>query len=260
MKQLIVQESWSEGKIFTLTGKASRYLAKVRRVSVGDELHLLCSEGVSCPAEVVSVEAGEVVLRMLDAVTGEEEAASIRLILCCALLKGKKPDTVIRRAVEAGVSSIRLFNAEHSVVVIPSDRKENRLERWQKIAVEAGQQSGNRSRVEVELFGSLEELLAVSPEAGLYCHEKDSEGGSLHRSLHGEVGKLADVCGELALFIGPEGGFCEKELALFRAKGYDRLWMGPTVLRAENAAAAALASVSILLLEKDEWCLVKKNG
>lgn len=259
MKQLLVDLLWEEGKLSVLDEKKSHYLLHVRRMKEGDSLHLLTEDGVACEAQVVGIDNHQVEIKMgkpiyggalEDSKAAPTEEASPRLILYCATLKGKKLDDVVRKAVECGVAEIRVFEAEYSVFDVVASRMENRLKRWNQIAQEAGQQSGNPHRVKVQFVGSLAELLPAAPPAALVFHEKQAGG----HSIHYEVARLPSG-GEAGIFVGPEGGFSKKEVALFQSRGYHLVWMGQTVMRADTAAVAALSVVSILLLEREEWSL-----
>lgn len=268
MKQLLVKQNWEEGKCFILSPKASRYLAKVRRVKVGDELSLLCLDGLSCLGQVLSIDNGDVMVKMLPPLEVVTSVPAMRIALFQSLLKGKKVDGVVRQAVEGGVSSVSIFKAEHSTFVLSQDKVSSRLERWQKIAEEAAQQSGNQSLFDVQYSLSLKEQLDSLSGGGLVFHEKSVSSISLHEAIDNIFSGFKepiDSSGEadekpmINVFIGPEGGFSDKELELFLARGYYPVWMGPSVLRAETAAVAAVSSVSILILEKEKWCLAGKK-
>ncbi len=258
MKQLIVNELYEEGKIFKLGGKPSRYLSKVRRVDIGDALDLLCDNNISCTATVCELSNEEIFLKMGSPLI--EKRGEFLMTLVFALLKGKKNDEVIRRAVEVGASQIYIVRAEHSVYSVKEEREKGRLERWQKIATEAGQQSGNSQLVKVVYCSSWEEYFSMAnPNSfGLVCHEKKLGNETIHSHIANYLSRNNNT-DSLVLFVGPEGGFSDKELELFKNKNYLPMWMGPTVMRAENASITALSIISLLLLEKDAWCLEMKK-
>lgn len=263
MKQLIVSEKYEKGGRFSLTGKPSRYLAKVRRVLVGERIDLLCGDGKSCFARILSIEGDQVVLEMQEPLTNpsQEEISPVNLVLALALLKGKKIDGVVRKAVESGVSQILIVKTDHSVFDLKQEREKRRLERWQRIAQEAGQQSGNPHLVKVHYFDTLPQLLDHFPVLiGIVFHEKKMEKSSIHHGVSKILEKLeTSTIKDVVLFIGPEGGFSKEEVELFQAREYYFAWMGSTVMRAENAALTALTSLSITIMEREEWFLVTKK-
>lgn len=255
MKQLLVDETWESGKIFSLTGKAFRYLAKVRRVVAGESFSLLTKDGKSVLAKVlqVSADGNEIILQMeeLSDFYKSENFLPNNIICCLALLKGTKSDESIRNSVQCGASEINIIKTEHSVFDIEK-KSQTKIERWQRVAKEASQQSGNPHLIKINFFNSIDEFIlsnkkSLEQNKLLVFHERH-EGQS---SLHEQIKNLGEQ--DIFIFVGPEGGFSTSEIEKLTKIGADLIWLGPNVLRAENATTAAISATNLLLLEREKW-------
>jgi 16S rRNA (uracil1498-N3)-methyltransferase len=143
---------------------------------------------------------------------------------------------MIEKATELGVAAIV------PVIAIRTERgldraAEKRIERWRRIALEASQQSRRAHLPAVEDAIRFEEAIA---RGATYRYVLDEAGGvALANGLPAERSADDDV----AVLIGPEGGWTEAEREQFAAAGWTRASLGPLILRAETAAIAALSIV-----------------
>jgi 16S rRNA (uracil1498-N3)-methyltransferase len=172
------------------------------------------------------------------------------------LPKGQKTDAIIRQACEAGAASLQFVETQHCVPDL-HEKADRKLQRWERIAREAFQQSGNHSRCQIYPFVSLSAWLnqtfipsqQANPEQlGLFCHQTHLEQGSLHQYCNSRPK-------DIFIVIGPEGGFSSKETDILTEHGLRPVLLGPWVLRTETAALFAMASVQMILLEADSWAL-----
>jgi 16S rRNA (uracil1498-N3)-methyltransferase len=147
-------------------------------------------------------------------------------------------DWLIQKATELGVAAFLPLVSERTVVRLGTAAAEARRQRWQKIAVQACEQSGRTRVPTVELPRTYDEWihsLAAAPAVMVYEGEHET---SLHSALqrHGNWATMV-------LLIGPEGGFSEREVAVAREQGVVTAHLGPRVLRAETAGLVAVALV-----------------
>lgn len=256
MKQLLIKENWEEGKKIELKGRPFRYLAKVRRVTVGETLSLLTKDEISCSAEILAVTEDSLLLQM-KAIESFEKSGNllpVRFTLCAALLKGRKSDDSIRHAVQCGADEIAIIKTENSVFEVKAEKSSQRILRWERVATEASQQSGNPYQIKIHYYDSFDDFFSINKDkvlqeaafSGIVFHEQPLETKTLPTIITQIKEKEIK---RIFLFIGPEGGFSPKEIDLFRSFRFSFGWLGPMVLRAENAVTAALSSVSILLWE-----------
>ncbi|MBR6411779.1 MAG: 16S rRNA (uracil(1498)-N(3))-methyltransferase [Alphaproteobacteria bacterium] len=153
------------------------------------------------------------------------QEAESRIILCPALIKKENMDLVLQKATELGVSEIFPLVTERTVVA-----KLN-LVRAQSIVTEAAEQCERLTVPVVHEPVKLAELWSVLPtEIQVVCL---AERGKSMGKIKGDFVP--------ALCVGPEGGWTDKELALFERKGAKFWHFGHTILRAETASIVALA-------------------
>lgn len=155
-----------------------------------------------------------------------------------AFSKSDRLEYVVQKSVELGAHEIILFPASRCVVRYDDKSLGKKLERWQKIALEAAKQCGRgivpQVRVETGYEAAIDEASgALIP---LYCYE-------LEKSLRlREVLEASGGIETLSIVTGPEGGFEQSEAEYALAKGMKVITLGARILRCETAPVAALAA------------------
>ncbi len=216
---------------------------KVLRLKEGERVILFNGKGLGVKAVIRSI--GEAVAEFdIEGADASRRESPLGIILISALTKGDKPDLIVQKATELGVSSIIFYPAGRSVPEVRGERLDKRLGRWNRIALGAVKQCGRYTlpviKIEPGFAGAMER--AASAEVKLFFYE----GGG---PPVGEVleGRRAEGPKSMAILIGPEGGFTETEYGLAVSSGYKPCKLGPRILRAETAAIAAVAIAQNLL-------------
>jgi len=254
MRVFILPQDPPFGQFIDLTGEDHHYLARVRRVKVGDRFPGSDTRGGRWQCTVVRIGAASLRLRLEQAqgVAGLDEH-SIQLIQC--LPRATKMDLIVRQATEAGVQRVIPVYSRYSQVRLrglgDSREAEKKLERWRRIARQAVQQSGAAVPPDIDAPRELESLLqdlneVQSDEVRLFFHQDREGADTLHRCLSKSV-KI------VTLVVGPEGGVSPEEVDLLRRKSFVPITVGHTVLRTETAALYAIAAVQIVLHERKAW-------
>lgn len=205
-----------------LDADESHHAAKVLRLRAGEPVLLLDGAGGMAEAVVEAVSAKEVACR-----TGEvvrHPAPACRLTIFCAIPKGPRAEDMVDQLTQLGCDRFVPLVCERSVV----DPREGKVEKFRRAAREACKQAMRPHLMEVGEPLSLAAALAAPAAKRLIA---DPRGGAGPRMLEADT----------ALFIGPEGGFTDGELAAAEAAGAERWRFSPHVLRIETAAAAACA-------------------
>ena len=193
--------------------------------------------GVRYRTEVVEVTGNQLVSRILDTATAPAKTGP-SLVLAQALLKGEKMDWVIQKATELGVDRIIPVYAARSVVKLRVDRTGHQLARWQRIALEAAQQSERWSVPKIEEPATLSQLTGSDGGSFKIILAERSNGASLQT-----ISLPAGSHDTILSLIGAEGGWSEDELRVAQDHGWTAITLGSRILRAETAAIAALSIV-----------------
>jgi 16S rRNA (uracil1498-N3)-methyltransferase len=234
--RLFLERDLSGDKL-ALDEREAHYLGHVLRLKRGDELVAFNGLGTERRASVTSLQrrGAELELRTpVDALP----ASRLDLTLVQALPKSDAMDLIVQKATELGARAIVPVYTEFSVVKLDADRAERRVEHWRKIAQSACEQCGRHVPPTIHDPGPLAEaieVLAVA-ETRLALDPDASE-------------RLADVSAparEVAVAVGPEGGFGASDWRRLDSARFARVRLGPRVLRAETAALAVCAVVQSL--------------
>ena len=224
----------AEADRWALGGDEARHLSRVLRLGAGAEVRVFNGRGLERAAVVDLITGGEVVLRLGAALPAARELP-FPLTLVQALLKGDAMDAVVRDATMLGVTSIQPMSTGRGEVPAASMAKGGRRGRWQRIAVSSAKQCGRAVVPDVrEPIALSEALTRAQPGLLVFLTEPSSRAGA------GRLGDLTPPRDEAAVFVGPEGGWTEEEIAAAAAAGAHLVTLGERTLRADAAALVAL--------------------
>lgn len=160
-----------------------------------------------------------------------------------ALPKGDKLDSVIQKAVECGATEITTFESERCIVRLKGENESKKVERRQRIALEAAKQSGRGIVPEVHASVSFEEMLrrASAADIPLFCYEGEGTE-ALPQVLRDRRARLgAESVPTVSVVIGSEGGFSLSEAEAAKNVGMIPVGLGKRILRTETAASFVLS-------------------
>lgn len=210
-----------------IEGEDYHHLINVRRAQIGDAIQVVDSDGMRYKVTIAHIEPQKIIATITDAIQYPDIALDVTL--CVAVLKGKKFDLVIQKAVEIGVRRIIPVITERTIPDI-SEKEEKKLARWQKIASEASKQCLRKDVPQVSPVMKYNDVLQLLQGIGILAHA-DPEAQNLRQFL-----KSHSQHNDVMLLTGPEGGFSKKEVEIAREFGWNVLYNGATQLRAETAA------------------------
>ena len=231
--RLFVDQNLAPHSRVEITGAGAHYLGRVLRAQLGDHIVLFDGGGDEFPGQIAAVGKHSITVLLSDAINPATESP-VKTLLGLCLSKGDRFDWAVQKATELGVTAIQPLQSERVDFAIPADRIEKRVAHWQQVAISACEQSG---RVTVpQVFPPCALLNWVN---AVTADEKwVLDGTADDQKL--PVTALQTV----ALLIGPEGGLTEAEISTARADGFQRLRLGPRVMRTETAPVVALALIN----------------
>lgn len=215
----------------TLPEDASAH-ARVLRVKTGEKLTLFNGQKGEYEAIIESI--GKNITANIIAFHEKERELPYRITLIQGLPEGSKMDFIIEKSVELGVFAICPLKAERSVVKLTEERAQKRMGRWENIVISASEQCGRNRLAPILNPLSVSEISITKPT--LLISPRATE------SLSHWAKKTPPV--DLSLFIGPEGGFSEKEESLLIQKGAFPVSLGDRIVRTETAAIVAISTIN----------------
>lgn len=236
MTRFFVAKEEMQPGFLLLTGENLAH-ARVLRLKNGEKVLVCDGEGTECLCCVSDVSPNGVSLVVTDRRESVSEAR-VAVSVFVAFSKGDKLEHVIQKATELGAYEIAAFPSSRCVSRPDGKSVGKKLERWQKIAASAAEQSGRGRIPRVSVCGSYAEALSRAAQAdkAILFYENE-QAVTLKMAL--EDGDFSSV----SLLTGPEGGLEEREVAQAREAGLRVCTLGRRILRCETAPLCALSAV-----------------
>lgn len=224
------------GQTIPLSETAAQHVGVVLRLNVGAKITLFRGDNHEFDAVVHSIQKKQIFVTIESKLLVNRESPR-RIHLAQSIAKGDKMEWIIQKAVELGVASITPLLSERCVVRLDEQRLEKKLHQWQAIAISACEQSGRN------------QIPMINPACSFEQHLNQCSAQyqwMLSPEAHESWPTLSDESAELALLVGPEGGFSPQELALAHSHQIQGIRLGPRILRTETAAVTALGVLQML--------------
>ena len=223
-------------QFMVLTGENAAH-AKVLRLKNGEQVLVCDGAGRECVCTVSDVSPGQISLVVTEERASESEPA-VQVSVYMAFPKSDKLEHVIQKATELGAYEIVAFPSARCVSKPDDKSLKKKLERWQKIAASAAEQSGRGRIPKVMTLPNYKAALerAVQADKALLFYENE-KATTLRMAL--ETGAYQTV----SLLTGPEGGLEEAEVKQALDAGLSVCTLGSRILRCETAPLCALSAV-----------------
>ena len=245
MHHFFVDKNYIDDEYVTITGTDVNHIKNVLRMKTGEEI--LVSNGVDkdyyCRIAEISDEEIKAAIINVD-YEGSELDAEFYLFQC--LPKGDKMELIVQKSVELGVKEIIPVASKRAIVKLDAKKSESKVKRWNAISESAAKQSRRVIIPNVHEVLSFKEAIEYAKTLDLniipYENYKDMTETRqvLDKINHGM---------KIGIFIGPEGGFDESEVAMAMDAGIDRVSLGKRILRTETAGLTILC-ILMFKLEK----------
>ena len=219
-----------------LTGENAQH-AKVLRLKQGEEVLVCDGQGTECLCAVSDVSPGQISLVVKSRQESANEAA-VKVSVYMAFPKADKLEHVIQKATELGAYEIVAFPSARCISKPDEKSLKKKLERWQKIAASAAEQSGRGRIPEVLTLPSYQAALerAAKADKALLFYENE-QATTLKMALSNSSYTT------VSLLTGPEGGLEELEVEKAKDAGLQVCTLGKRILRCETAPLCALSAV-----------------
>lgn len=238
MHQFFVESCQIQGSRIVITGKDVNHIKNVLRMKQGEEISV--SNGVDgkeyrCGIEELNEESIVCELRFI---REEGVELSSKIYLFQGLPKADKMELVIQKAVELGVYEIIPVATKRAVMKLDEKKKKSRVLRWQGIAQAAAKQSRRGIIPKVTDVMSFQDAVKYSSPVQIKMIPYElSEGMEKTRKIIEALKPGEDI----AVFIGPEGGFSKEEIEEAARQGIVPITLGKRILRTETAGMTVLS-------------------
>ncbi len=211
--------------------------ARVLRLKTGEQILVCDGQGMEALCTVEEMDSQTVKVLVKESRKALTEAA-VRVSVYMALPKAEKLEHVIQKATELGVAEVVTFPTNRCVSRPDENSLKKKLERWQKIAASASEQSGRGVIPEVIVLPSYQQALerAACADMAILLYENE-HATTLRMALEAAPYKT------VSLISGPEGGFEESEVLKAEGIGIRICTLGRRILRCETAPLCALSAV-----------------
>lgn len=246
MYQFFVESSQICGKIIYIIGSDVNHIKNVLRMKPGEEIAVSNGvDGKEYRCGITAIEEDRIVCEFRFVKEDGMELSS-RVYLFQGLPKADKMELIIQKAVELGVHEIIPVSTKRCVVKLEDKKAAAKITRWQGIAEAAAKQSKRRIVPRISNVMSFKEAIAKasSMDVKLIPYEL-AEGMERTKSLMENLKAGQDI----AVFIGPEGGFEEAEINLALSVGIEPVTLGKRILRTETAGFTVMAWIMYQLEE-----------
>ncbi len=251
MYKFFVDESAVNESTVMITGEDYNHIANVLRMKVGEEILVSVGSDREYLCGIAAFEEDSVTASILD-VYGSNRELPAAITLYQALPKGDKMETIIQKAVELGAGKIVPVITDRVIVKLDDKKRDKKVARWNAISEAAVKQS--KRNVVPEVLSPLKFKDAIAEaEAMDYAiiPYENADGIAGSRAL---IDSICTGCSEpgkeIAVFIGPEGGFSESEIELATGHGVKPVTLGHRILRTETAGMTVL-SILMFNLEQE---------
>ena len=221
----------------TLRGSDVAHVRKVLRLKRGDRIQV--SDGCgNCYTVILSIVGHDTIECSINSKEDANNCESpLRISLGQGMVKGVGFDGIVRKSVELGVDKVVPVSANRCVSKLSQEDATKKMDRWQRIAIEASKQCG-RSRVP-----DIGPKLATVKEFCFFYRESDLKliFWEEERSIRIKDLSHKNQLKSAAILIGPEGGFSSKEVESSKKYGFESVSLGPRLLRTDTAPLAAIS-------------------
>lgn len=237
MQKYIISNLEFEKRIITTH---SYHITTVMRMKIDDSI-IVSVDGIPYKVKLDKVSNDEVTF--VDPIKIDEDTElKINVDLVQGYAKGEKMDFIIQKATELGVAGIYPIIMERSIVKLEENKKKSKIERMEKIAVEATRQSHRNIIPKIYPIFNLKEIDYQKYDYILVAYEemaRQNEISNFKKTL-----KNININQSILLIVGPEGGISDEEIKYLSTKNAIICGLGPRILRTETAGLYMLSAIS----------------
>ncbi|MGH4050989.1 MAG: 16S rRNA (uracil(1498)-N(3))-methyltransferase [Clostridium sp.] len=239
MHKFFVPKGNIDGKHAVINSEDVKHIYRVLRLQVGDKISVNNSEGKEYLGEITSIDKKEVNINILEESAINNESP-VEVYLFQGLPKSTKMDLIVQKNTEIGIKAITPIITKR--VEGKTELKDfKKVDRWNKIALEASKQSKRSLVPQINAPIEFELLIQQLEHMDLVVVPYENQEGYGIKKLTQNIEKKN--INNVAIVIGPEGGFEEDEILKLKEIGAEIVTLGPRILRTETAGFVCLSLI-----------------
>ena len=247
MFNFFAAENSRQGDFYYIDGGDFNHIKNVLRMQEGESL-LVSDDGKSHLCEITSLSGDCAAVKIIQEDYQNTELP-VKIYLFQGLPKSDKMEFIIQKTVELGVYEIIPTEMSRCVVKLEDKKKKSKVERWQSISESAAKQSKRNIIPKISDVMSYKQALQYAKTLDMILVPFESKNGM--KSTVDALEKIKDGM-SVGIFIGPEGGFDDKEIEIATENDAMIISLGKRILRTETAALTAVGMCMLHIEMKDE--------
>lgn len=248
MYRFFVTPDQTKGEYITITGSDVNHIKNVLRMKCGTQITISDGQDKEYYCIIDLIEEDKVLAKIVDMV-GASAELPVKITLFQGLPKSDKLELIIQKAVELGVFEVIPVATKRSIVKLDPKKQLKKKERWNNIALSAAKQAKRSVIPEVLNIMTLSEAFQYAKNLSMNIMPYEDAQGIAHSK---EV--IDSIYGKesLGIFIGPEGGFDEREVQEAMDMNIEPITLGHRILRTETAGITTLSIIMFSLESKEQ--------
>lgn len=241
MPKFFVKNNQINENVVSIIGTDVNHIANVLRLKIDDEIQV-CNEdkGLNYNTKIAEINKEFVKCNIVETIESNSEA-NIYINILQGLPKAEKMELIIQKCTELGVKEITPVEMERCIVKLDGKSESKKAERWQKIAEVAAKQSGRDKIPHINSVINIKNVCNILENYDIVLVPYENEKNVTLKEV---LEKLPKKDLKIAIIIGPEGGFEEKEIKMLEEKNCKIVTLGNRILRTETVA---IAMTSVIL-------------
>ena len=241
MSTFYVKNNQINGNLISVLGNDYKHIKSVLRCKIGEKLEI-CDENTTRYRTKIIQITDENVICQIEEIDEKTTESPINITLFQGLPKADKFEFIIQKATEIGAKDIYPVQMERSIVKLDEKSLDKKLDRWNKISAEASKQSGRQKIPHVHSAINFKNIIENISKYDIVLLPYENEKSATIKDSLMKIKEKNNNIKEIAIIIGPEGGFSENEIGLVnKFENVHTVTLGPRILRTETAGLATLA-------------------
>ncbi len=230
-----MQRYFALDKNLKISDDDKHHIINVMRMKEKDKIEIVYDKAIYL-CEIVKIEKKDVIYKVKEKIEKDNEL-KIKVTIAVSLVNEKKLDFILQKCTELGVYDFILINSERSKIKL-DDKKDKKLQRWNKITKEAAEQSHRNIKPIVRDVLNIDDILNLDYDLKLTCSTKENKK-SLKKVLQNSTNY-----DKIIIVVGPEGGLTDLEEEKLIKNNYIPISLGNMILRTETVPIYIMSSIN----------------